>query len=149
MNEFEWRRQMRALREPVSPARDLWSQIDAKLDATQATQDTPVAGSSSHRRLWLLAASFAGLVLLAGGISRQLYQTQPSPAASLTAATTDGMRWKPTDPRLAGAAIQLDAAKMELQQAMQQAPGSVALQRLLARTEQQQSQLRHMEHQAG
>jgi ferric-dicitrate binding protein FerR (iron transport regulator) len=149
MNEFEWRRQMRALREPVSPARDLWAQIDAKLDAAQATQDIPAPSASPHRRRWLLAASFAGLILLAGGIGRQLYQTQPSPAASLTAATTDDMRWKPTDPRLAGAAIQLDAAKMELQQAMQQAPGSVALQRLLARTEQQQSQLRHMEHQAG
>ncbi|WP_266158552.1 hypothetical protein [Dyella silvatica] len=149
MNEFEWRRQMRALREPVSPARDLWSEIDAKLDAADAVQDTSAPSASSHRRRWLLAASIAGLVLLAGGMVRQLNQTQPSPATSLTATTPDNARWKPTDPRLAGAAIQLDAAKMELQQAMQQAPGSVALQRLLARTEQQQSQLRHREHQAG
>ena len=33
MNELEWHRQMRALREPVSPRRDLWADIEAKLDA--------------------------------------------------------------------------------------------------------------------
>ncbi|MFC5743933.1 hypothetical protein [Dyella tabacisoli] len=148
MNEFEWHRQMRALREPVSPKRDLWSRIDAELDDTPSVQSTPRRVPQRH--VWLLAASFAGLVLLVGGISRQLYREQPAQTAATLADTTlDSTRWKPTDPRLAGAAIQLDAAKMELQQAMQQSPDSVALQRLLARTEQQQLQLRHMEHQAG
>jgi hypothetical protein len=57
--------------------------------------------------------------------------------------------WKPADPRLAGAATQLNAARMELQQAMQQAPHSPALQRLLIQTERQQSQLRQLASDAG
>ncbi|MEO9079456.1 MAG: hypothetical protein ABI268_09100, partial [Rhodanobacter sp.] len=52
--------------------------------------------------------------------------------------------WKPSDPRLTGAAIELDAARMELQLAIRQAPDSAALQRLLQRIEQQQTQLRRM-----
>jgi uncharacterized protein HemY len=58
-------------------------------------------------------------------------------------------RWKPNDPRLAGAALELDAARMELQQAMQQAPDSPALQRLLQQTHAQQNYLRELEKQAG
>jgi hypothetical protein len=72
------------------------------------------------------------------------------PVATTTAeATPDVARWHPADPRLAGAAVELDAANMELRQAMEQAPDSPALQRLLYRTQKQQSQLRQMEHQAG
>ena len=47
------------------------------------------------------------------------------------------------------AAIELDAARMELQLAIQQAPHSPALQRLLDRTELQQTQLRQLANQAG
>ena len=71
-------------------------------------------------------------------------------ALTATASTTpDVSRWRPNDPRLAGAAVELDAANMELRQAIEQAPDSPALQRLLMRTQKQQSQLRQMEHQAG
>lgn len=154
MNELEWHRQMRALREPVAPQRDLWTQIDAALDAAQPTVSTPPA-RRRHHRVWLLAASFAGLVILAGGVVFHLRQDQVPNGTELastttpTATTPDLTRWKPSDPRLAGAAIELDAAQLELRQALKQAPDSVALQRLLDRTERQQSQLRHMENQAG
>jgi hypothetical protein len=154
MNELEWHRQMRALREPVAPQRDLWTQIDAALDAAQPTVSAPPA-RRRPQRVWLLAASFAGLAILAGGVMFHLRQQQvqigPQVASTATPAATtpDLTRWKPTDPRLAGAAIELDAAQMELRQALKQAPDSVALQRLLDRTERQQSQLRHMENQAG
>jgi hypothetical protein len=154
MNELEWHRQMRALREPVAPQRDLWTQIDAALDAAQPTVSAPPA-RRRHHRVWLLAASFAGLAILAGGVAFHLRQqqvqvgTELANTATPTATTPDLTRWKPTDPRLAGAAIELDAAQLELRQALKQAPDSVALQRLLDRTERQQSQLRRMENQAG
>ncbi|HEX7815640.1 hypothetical protein [Dyella sp.] len=152
MNEFEWHRQMRTLREPVAPQRDLWTQIDAALDAARPEASTPSA--RRRPRAWLLAASVAGLALLAGGLAFQWQREQaqvPTTVANTTPSSTpsDVTRWKPNDPRLAGAAVELDAAQMELRQALKQAPDSVALQRLLDRTEQQQAQLRHMENQAS
>ena len=142
MNEFEWHRQMRALREPVSPRRDLWADIEAKLDANGPA--LAVAPRARRGQAWLLAASFAGLSLLAVTLSHQWrVEAPPTLEAQLP------VNWKPTDPRLAGAAVELDAARVELQQAMQQAPHSPALQRLLDRTAKRQSQLRQMEQQAG
>lgn len=146
MNEFEWLRQTRALREPVSPRRDLWAGIDAALDSG-AQHPAPVSGRSTRRlQNWLIAASFAGISLFAGSLAVHLRE-RPMAAASATASASD--RWHPADPRLAGAAVELDAANMELRQAMEQAPNSPALQRLLNRTLKQQSHLRQMEHQAG
>jgi hypothetical protein len=141
MNEFEWRRQLRELRAPVTPSADLWSRIDTALDPAR-----PMARSSA-RPDWLLAASFAGLSLLAVGLS--LRQDRAPAPHQATVATTAQTSWKPDDPRLAGAAIVLDAANLELKQAMEQAPHSPALQRLLSRTRQQQSRLRQLDQQAG
>ncbi|WP_266169970.1 hypothetical protein [Dyella subtropica] len=146
MNELDWHRQMRALREPVSPRRDLWPRIDAALEFNAAETKAPPA-RASRKQAWLLAASFVGLSLLAGSLNTRLQQVETSSTPLTDAHGVD--RWKPTDPRLAGAAVELDAARMELQQAIEQAPHSPALQRLLDRTEKRQSQLRQMEHQAG
>lgn len=142
MNEFEWHRQMRALREPVSPRRDLWADIEAKLDAPAMA--APPARATPRRQGWLLAAGFAGLSLLAVGVNQRLRVNAPAPSQALQAEA-----WKPADPRLAGAAVELDAARMELQQAIQQAPHSPALQRLLDLTQKRQLQLRLLEQQAG
>lgn len=149
MNEFEWLRQTRALREPVSPRRDLWAGIDAALDAA----DSGAAPKRAPRALrqpqnWLIAASFVGLSVLAGSLALHLRDRTLANATTTTVASDAG-HWRPNDPRLAGAAVELDAANMELRQAMEQAPNSPALQRLLYRTQKQQSQLRQMEHQAG
>jgi hypothetical protein len=144
MNEFEWRRQMRDLREPVSPRRDLWQRIEPAL--AQAAAATPGAGRprASNVPLWLLAAGFAGVTLLAVGLGlRQDRWAAGTPLAHVRSHAS--APWKPEDPRLAGAAIELDAAGMELHQAMQQSPDSPALQRLLLRTQQQQSWLRHLD----
>jgi anti-sigma-K factor RskA len=147
MNEFEWRRQLRELRQPQSPQHDLWARIDTALDAAALDESTPAHNTRapSRRHSWLLmAASLAAVVLLAGGLAWRLHQTtlaRPTAVAVLS--------WKPADPRLAGAAVELGAAQIELKQAMQQAPDSAALQRLLNLTEQQQSRLRQFEHQAG
>lgn len=140
MNEFEWRRQLRELRAPVAPRHDLWARIDAALEPA-----APARGSS--RPGWLLAASFAGLSLLAVSLSVRQGQLTGHPQATATA--TSQASWKPDDPRLAGAAIELDAARLELKQALEQAPHSPALQRLLSRTRQQQSRLRQLDQQAG
>ncbi len=149
MNEFEWRRQMRELRKPVAPTRDLWDSIEARLEQSpaQPVSSAKAAGSQRvHRRTWLAAASLAALFLLAGGVAWHLQQQRNTAADVAMVPTTT---WKPSDPRLAGAAIELSSAQMELRQALQQAPGSPALQRLLSRTEQQQTQLHQLEHQAG
>jgi hypothetical protein len=140
MNEFEWRRQLRELRTPVTPSADLWTRIDAALEPAKP------AARSSARPGWLLAASFAGLSLLAVGLSLR-QDRLPAPSSGSLAATQ--APWKPGDPRLAGAAIVLDAANLELKQAIEQAPHSPALQRLLSRTRQQQSRLRQLDEQAG
>jgi len=147
MNEFEWRQQMRKLREPVAPRRDLWDAIDAALDEHIGDAATSQPLQRTSPKPWLLAAVLAGAFLLAGGIGWHLSRTAniaPGDTSMLTNAT-----WKPSDPRLSGAAIELDAASIELRQAMQQSPNSPSLQRLLARTEQQQTQLRHLAQEAG
>lgn len=147
MNEFEWHRQLRDLRQSLAPQRDLWATIEIALDDVDATRSpaaTPVHPRARRAR-WLVAASLAASVLLAGGIGWHLRHAPTGTSLASTATTP----WKPTDPRLAGAAIELDAARMELQSAIQEAPDSPALQRLLNRTEHQQMQLRQLAGQAG
>lgn len=142
MNEFEWRRQMRELRQPVAPPQELWARIDAALD------DAPTATNQLPRlRRWLPAIGIAATLVLVGwlgGHLQQRLQSTPGPAVA-----SAPQPWKPADPRLAGAAIELTAAQIELRQALQQAPNSSALQQLLANTERQQASLRQLEHQAG
>lgn len=145
MNEFEWHRQLRDLRQPLLPQRDLWASIGPALDREETADQAPAP--STYRRRWLVAASLAAAALLAVGIGWQLQQ---APHTSEVAHSTGASpTWKPSDPRLAGAAIEFTAARMELQQAMQEAPGSPALQRLLARTRQQQAQLQERAHDAS
>lgn len=147
MNEFEWHRQMRALRQPVSPQRDLWARIDIALDEPAAAAPATPRSRGANAQRWLLAASFAGISLLAVSLNMRLQTTAPTDMP--VAASENIEAWKPNDPRLAGAAVELDAARMELHQAMEQAPHSPSLQRLLDRTEKRQTQLRQMEHQAS
>jgi hypothetical protein len=90
----------------------------------------------------LLVASFVGITLLALGLG---LQQSRQPIQAPVAAARVPSAWKPDDPRLAGAAVELDAARMELRQAIEQSPDSAALQRLLLRTEQQQSRLRQLD----
>jgi hypothetical protein len=151
MNEFEWRRQMRDLNRPVAPRSDLWARIDAVLDDA-ASSNIAVAAPAAparHRRSWALAASIAAVVVLAGGLVWRMQVMHGAASIASDHPSLESAPWKPSDPRLAGAALELDAARMELQQAMQQAPDSPALQRLLQRTHAQQNQLRDLEKQAG
>jgi hypothetical protein len=152
MNEFEWLRQTRELNHPVAPRNDLWARIDAALDETAPNETavvTPIRPSRRHPQVWVVAASIAALVVLACGVVWRTHPvSQATPSIALNAAN-ENAPWKPSDPRLAGAAVELDAARMELQQAIQQAPDSPALQRLLQRTDAQQTMLREFEKHAG
>lgn len=154
MNEFEWLRQMRDLNQPVAPRNDLWTRIDAVLDDAASSEATTTPSApiprARHHRVWAMAASIAAIMVLAGGIVWSMHGTSQN-ATSVAANNTNikNASWKTSDPRLTGAALVLDAARMELQQAMQQAPDSPALQRLLQRTHAQQNQLRELEKQAG
>ncbi|MEW9625008.1 hypothetical protein [Rhodanobacter geophilus] len=149
MNEFEWRQQMRSLRQPVAPRRDLWGAIDAALEARDDDAAAAPAARHASRQPWLLAAALAGAFLLAGSIGLRLHRDAGTVTGNAPALTNAPAPWNPSDPRLSGAAIELDAARLELQQAIQQSPHSPALQRLLARTERQQTQLRQLVHEAG
>ncbi|MDF3982409.1 hypothetical protein P3W24_07950 [Luteibacter sp. PPL201] len=139
MNELDYLRQMRSLNRPVTPHRDLWADIASRIDAS-----APAATPRQRRlRPWLMAAAVAGVAVLGGGIGLRL----AAPAVNDRVAAAE--KWKPTDPRLAGAAIQLDATRMELTQAIRENPDSAALQRLLLRTERQRDRLRNFDRQAG
>jgi hypothetical protein len=139
MNELDYLRQMRSLNQPVAPRRDLWAGIEARLDEAAS------ASPRRHRaRPWLMAAAIAGVAVLGGGLG--LHLTAPAGDGNVA---TAGTPWKPADPRLTGAAVELDAARMELTQAMQDSPDSAALQRLLLRTERQRDRLRNFDKQAG
>ena len=135
MNKSSWLEQLAALRQPVSPPPALWQRIEQHIEASTSRVRTRHAATP-----WLLAASLAAVTFLALGVS---HQRPPPNWAHATPA------WKPTDPRLAGAAIELNAAQLELRQALRQAPSSAALQQLLQRTERQQARLRHFELEAG
>ncbi len=139
MNELEYLRQMRSLNRPVAPRRDLWAGIEARLD------EAPAAATLRRRRAqpWLMAAAIAGVAILSGSLG--LHLVAPTGSDNLASES----HWKPTDPRLSGAAVELDAARMELTQAMQDSPDSAALQRLLLKTERQRDRLRNLEKQAG
>ncbi len=150
MNEFEWRRQLRDLRQPLAPPPELWASIESALTRAEhepiPSDHASVGRPRRSRPRWVLGAVAASLILL-GSIAWRTVQT-PSvvPVAVVNPAPNP---WKPADPRWAGAAVELNAARMELKLALDQAPDSPALQRLLDRTEMQQTQLRQRARQAG
>lgn len=151
MNELAWRRQLRDLRQPQSPRRELWDGIACALDDTAAeitVSDLNMGDPPAppRRRGLVAAACIIAASLLLGGTGWRLLHA-PAPAIALAPGASPS--WKPADPRLAGAAIELSAARMELQQALRQAPDSASLQRLLVRTERQQSLLHQLAHAAG
>jgi hypothetical protein len=147
MNEFEWHRQLRDLRQPQLPPRDLWPSIDAALHRADAVDDEPARAPRHPQRRPLVAAGLAASALLIAGTVWQPWPTQR--AREVVRSEIVVPSWKPSDPRLAGAAVEFTAARMELQQALQQAPDSPALRRLLLRTRQQQAQWQGRTRDAG
>src|SRR6185437_10013278 len=123
---FEDRQKLRALAQPVEPRHDLWTAIAARIE-TQSR-----APRRNMPRL-AVAASLACVALIIGAIGiRALHSPLlETSQAQIAAAANASVRWKPNDPRLRGAAVELRAAQDELQQALAIAPHSEYLQRLL------------------
>jgi len=147
---FEDRQKLRALAQPVEPRHDLWTEIAARIERE-------VPAPRRHFRWLALAASLACVAVLSGVIGVRLLHSntaahiagQPGTITQLAANAGTTARWRPGDPRLRGAAIELRAAQGELRQALAIAPHSEYLQQLLDRTEHQQMRLRHLDLGAG
>lgn len=146
MNDFQLQRALRDLDAPREPRNDLWPAIATRIGAE-------AGATRARRRRWLpLAAAAALLLATAGGVLMLGLQRNgapdlanvPSGARTSTAlrATDDALaRSRGGDPRLAGAAVVLDAAHAELEQALEQRPDAVFLVGLLNRTNSQRMRL--------
>lgn len=157
MTEFEIQRGLREMKAPRMPARDLWPAIAGRIEggASTATRRAP-------RRRWIPLAAAAGTLLaIAGGLalfalreraaqtpvfadSMPLHIERITPQQARAAAERTGV-----DPRLAGASVVVDAARAELQQAIEQHPDAVFLVSLLNRTNAQRLKLEQMGARAG
>ena len=147
-NEFQWRNQMRKLNETVEPARDLWPDIAARIAQPAQPALTP------QRRQWRRPAFAvaASLALAIGAVftASQLPRSGSAPSVAVNAAhnaATDlapptALDWaKPTDPKLAAAAQDLDKASADLQAALEARPDAVFLVSMLNRTNAQRMRL--------
>jgi hypothetical protein len=149
MSEFELRRRLRNLGTNRDPQQDLWPAIAGRLGTQAAPRSRP-------GRLVPFAAA-AGLVLALGaGTLAWTLHRQPAPVASADAGVAAGHpaavrldRVAGSDPRLAGAAVVLDAAHAELEQALEQDPGAVFLVGLINRNNAQRMRLARFALKAG
>ena len=158
MTEFEVQHRLRKLNVPRPPQSDLWPAIAARIAGE------PVRTQVIRRRAaWLPIAAAAALFLaIAGTFSIALFQHH-SISQGTTTATAIPMRPLPVspndaaafanapngDPRLLGAAVVLDAAHAELEQALDQRPDAVFLVSLLNHTRARRADLDHFGASAG
>lgn len=139
MNDFEIQRRLREMNAPRAPQADLWPDIRSRLGETAS----PSAARGLARR-WLPLTLAAGLPLGFLGIALLLSSLPPAPRsdyAALERAPPYKRELAHEDPRLAGAAIVLDAAQIELRQAIAQNPDADFLVELLNRTEARRNRL--------
>ena len=159
MTDFEIQRRLRELNTPRPPQTDLWTVIATRISAREPM---PVA---QRRSRWLPLAVAASLLLAvaAGMLVLDLRQQN----FTQDVATTDANALSPKkqgvssrdaqnfsrapggDPRLIGAAVVLDAAHAELEQALEQRPDAVFLVSLLNRTNARRMKLDHYGASAG
>lgn len=141
MSEFEWRSEMRKLGGPVEPARDLWPTIESRIAA--------LPNRRSHRPFGF---SIAAAVLVACGalvFAWQLRTSTPAPVPIVASSTDVAIKHKhadsdvaqPAHPALAAAALDLDDASTNIQEALEQRPDAVFLVGLLNRTNGQRLRL--------
>ncbi len=139
MTDFEIQRRLRAMNAPRAPEVDLWPAIEQRI-ATPSS----LPASRKPSRHWLPFALAAALPLgLLGAAllaSHLLSPATSDPVALEQGAPRDRARAL-ADPRLAGAAIVLDAAQIELRQAIEQNPDAGFLVELLNRTEARRNRL--------
>jgi len=127
-SEFEWRNQMRKLGGAVEPARDLWPQIQARLQP-----------AVRREAAWPRLAAAAMFLVVCGVLG---WHARLDTAPELDASARTALDWaQPANPSLAAAAQDLDGASAQLQQALEQRPDAVFLVGLLNRTNSQRMRL--------
>lgn len=134
MNDLDLQRALRQLAAPVPPARDLWPAIAARIGVLRARR----------RPRWpLLTAAAIVIAVIAASLPRP-----PAPAPQFTRVADaratlhlSRTRAPDDDPRLLAAAIVLDSAQAQLEQALAQQPGNPSLEQLLKRTQQRRIRL--------
>lgn len=147
MNDFEIQRDLRRMKAPREPQRDLWSGIAARVEAAPVV----AAPASRWRKPAFAAAACLALAIAAFATVRLSSSPAPSFAAedARTLLRAVKTRAPNDDPRLLAAAIVLDSAHAELQQAIAQHPDSPFLVDLLNRTQQRRDKLDHFGASAG
>jgi len=158
MNDFEIQRGLRQMNTPRMPQADLWPGIAARI----AAADAATVPAPARRRRWLPFAAAASVLLAAaaGFTAYALHEQQvaadfiagtdsPLPVRVSPRDARDLSRAPGGDPRLLGAAVVLDAAHAELEQALEQRPDAVFLVSLLNRTNARRMKLEHFGARAG
>ncbi|HEY0232199.1 MAG TPA: hypothetical protein VGC55_13175 [Dokdonella sp.] len=153
MTDFEIQRRLREMNAPREPQDDLWAGIATRIGAQAAP---------ATRRHWLPLAAAAVLLLavVSGSVLLGLRQSHLQDIAGIDGGSLSSQRISPRDaqafgrapggdPRLVGAAVVLDAAHAELQQALEQRPDAVFLVSLLNRTNARRMKLDHYGASAG
>lgn len=141
-DEFQWRTEMGKLGGPVQPGRDLWPQIDARLQTPQRRMR--IFGMAA-------AASVAVIGLTSLFVPHFISPRSDRTTLPVTASTSapvgapmprTALDWiVPKNPALAAAARDLDDASAQLQRALEQHPDAVFLVGLLNRTNAQRMRL--------
>lgn len=164
MTDFELRRALRDLDAPRQPRNDLWTGIAARIAAEAAQAETVQPAMRRHRAWMPLAAAASFLFVVTAGAlmfaahrpattPEGVAQTSPSSSPALPRVSPrdarDFIGAPAGDPRLVGAAVVLDAAHAELQQALEQRPDAVFLVSLLNRTNARRMKLDHFGANAG
>ncbi len=154
MNDFELQRRLREMSSPILPQADLWPGIATRIAAEQT--NTRVARRPGSR-LPLAAAAAELLAVVSAAVLLDIRGRHPDLAIASTTtlvptSSRDSMDYRSVrggDPRLLGAAIVLDSAHAELEQALEQRPDAVFLVSLLNRTNAQRLKLHHFGANAG
>lgn len=150
MTDFEIQRQLRALNAPRAPQADLWPVIATRLGANAAV---PLA--RRRRGLPLAAAAALLLAVVTGTLVFGLREQAATRSVANTTTNAplggahDFSRAPGGDPRLLGAAIVLDTAHAELEQALEERPDAVFLVSLLNRTNARRMKLEQFGASAG
>jgi hypothetical protein len=154
MNDFELLRDLRALRGPVEPPSDLWKHIAQRIEA-----EAKPAVARRRRWLPLAAAAVITMSFSVGVFSlavQQQMQHRNDPFAMLNNSEPVSIQIQRarllaanSDPSVASAAVVIDSANSELEQALQQDPDSVFLASLLHRTHAQRLKLSRLDTNAG
>ncbi len=148
MTDFELRRDLRDLRGPREPQRDLWPEIAGRIATDSRSGQEPVR----RRRRWPLAVA-AGIAMMIGfGVFSLVLRDRADSAANSSLAEQSRIdvgqqiqrareQAALSDPRLVSAEVVLDAASSELDHALSEQPEATFLVGLINCTNSQRRKL--------